>query len=392
MHVVYLIDSLIVGGAERSLAVLAPEYRKRGVQLEVAYLYERDNVWIPAIEAAGVEVVSLAGAGAGGRGRGRAGLVRRVAGFVRARRPDICHTTLFDADVIGRVASIGSGAKVVCSLVNAAYGPEQLANPAVTPWRLRTVQLVDIATARRVRRFHAVSESVAASMASRLKVPRARIDVIPRGRDPEEIGTRTPARRSAARRSLGVGDDTPLLLAVGRHEYQKGFDVLLESFALVHKDRPGARLVVAGREGADSAQLRDRAGRLDLGESVSFLGFRTDIPELLCAADVFVSTSRWEGSPGGVIEAMALETPIVTSDIAPVREVLGDAASVWLVAPPEPEGFATAIGAALDGDVSVRTAAARARFLDRYTIDRVADEMVRFYDRALGARGSSVHG
>ena len=387
MHVVYLIDSLIAGGAERSLAVLAPEYRKRGVQLEVAYLYERDNVWIPAIEAAGVEVVSLAGGG------GRAGLVRRAAGFVRARRPDICHTTLFDADVIGRVASIGSGAKVVCSLVNAAYGPEQLANPAVTPWRLRTVQVVDIVTARRVRRFHAVSESVAASMAGRLKVPRDRIDVIPRGRDPQEIGTRTPARRAAARRSLGIGDDMPLLLAVGRHEYQKGFDVLLESFALVRRDRPGARLVIAGREGADSAPLRDRAGRLDLGESVSFLGFRTDIPELLCAADVFVSTSRWEGSPGGVIEAMALETPIVTSDIAPVREVLGDAAPAWLVAPPRPEGFAAAIGAVLDDDeVSERTAAARARFLDRYTIDRVADEMVRFYDRALGARGSSVHG
>ena len=387
MHVVYLIDSLIAGGAERSLAALAPEYRKRGVQLEVAYLYERDNVWIPAIEAAGVEVVSLAGGG------GRAGLVRRTAGFVRARRPDICHTTLFDADVIGRVASIGTGAKLVCSLVNAAYGPEQLANPAVTPWRLRTVQLVDIVTARRVRRFHAVSESVASSMAGRLKVRRDRIDVIPRGRDPQEIGTRTPARRAAARRSLGVDDDAPLLLAVGRHEYQKGFDVLLDSFALVRRDRPATRLFIAGREGAESAKLRDRAAGLDLGESVVFLGFRSDIPELLCAADVFVSASRWEGSPGGVIEAMALETPIVAGDIAPVREVLGDGAPAWLVAPAEPGGFAVAVGAALDDDeASVRTAAARARFLDRYTIDRVADEMVRFYDRALGGRGSSVHG
>ena len=252
----------------------------------------------------------------------------------RARRPDICHTTLFDADVIGRVASIGSGAKLVCSLVNAAYGPEQLANPAVTPWRLRTVQLVDIVTARRVRRFHAVSESVAASMAGRLKVRRDRIDVIPRGRDPQEIGTRTAARRTAARRSLGVDDDAPLLLAVGRHEYQKGFDVLLDSFAVIRRDRPTARVCsLPAARGAESAKLRDRAAGLDLGESVVFLGFRSDIPELLCAADVFVSASRWEGSPGGVIEAMALETPIVAGDIAPVREVLGDGAPAWLVAP-----------------------------------------------------------
>ena len=272
--------------------------------------------------------------------------------------------------MIGRVASIGSGAKLVCSLVNAAYGPEQLANPAVTPWRLRAVQLVDIATARRVRRFHAVSESVAASMSGRLKVRRDRIDVIPHGRDPHEIGTRTPDRRAAARRSLGVDDDAPLLLAVGRHEYQKGFDVLLDSFALVRKDRPAARLVIAGREGAESAKLRDRAAGLDLGGSVTFLGFRSDIPELLCAADVFVSASRWEGSPGGVIEAMALETPIVASDIAPVREVLGDAAPAWLVAPAAPQGFAAAVGEALDdNEASVRTAVA-ARPLPRPLHDR----------------------
>ena len=57
------------------------------------------------------------------------------------------------------------------------------------------------------------------------------------------------------------------------------------------------------------------------------------------------------------------------------------------------DGFAAAVGEALDdNEASVRTAVARARFLDRYTIDRVADEMVRFYDRALDGRGSSVHG
>ncbi|HET9730958.1 MAG TPA: glycosyltransferase family 1 protein, partial [Acidimicrobiia bacterium] len=72
MRVLYLIDSLIAGGAERSLAALAPEYLARGIDLHVAYLYERDNVWKPAIEAAGANAVSLAGSG------GRVQSIRRA--------------------------------------------------------------------------------------------------------------------------------------------------------------------------------------------------------------------------------------------------------------------------------------------------------------------------
>jgi glycosyltransferase involved in cell wall biosynthesis len=376
VHVVYLIDSLIAGGAERSLAALTPCYLQLGIDLDVAFLYERDNVWRRPIEDAGAEVISLAGSG------GRIGSVLRTAQLLRTLRPDVLHTTLFDADITGRVASLSTRVPVVCSLVNETYGPDQLRDLRLSPVKVRAAQFIDATTAHRVRRFHAVSNSVADTMARRLRIPRERIDVVPRGRNPHDLGTRTDERRRATRESLNVDNDTLLALSVGRHEFQKGFDVLLRAFHDVRRERK-AVLLIAGRDGTETFALRTLADELDLSTSVSFLGFRRDVADLMCAADVFVSSSRWEGSPGSVIEAMALETPIVASDIAAVSEVLGDGGT--LVPVGDQRALAEAI-ARVDADPDTTTGMARAarqRFLDRFTVERVADAMSAFYRRAV---------
>jgi glycosyltransferase involved in cell wall biosynthesis len=371
MRVFYLIDSLVGGGAEQSLAALAPHYRALGIDLDVAYLHERDGVR-GALEGAGARVYPPS------RGEHLPGAVRRARQLLRARRPDVVHTTLYEADVAGRIAGALARVPVVTSLVNTNYGPEHFANPGIAAWRLRAAQLVDVATARRVVRFHAVSSSVADDMAPRLHVPRERIDVVPRGREPGALGTRTFGRRDAARAALGIARDEPLVVAVGRQEHQKGFDVLLDAFVTVRRAKPAARLVVAGREGNATHALRTDA------PGVEFLGHRDDVADLLCAADVFAFPSRWEGMPGGVIEAMALEAPIVASDIVPVREVLGDPAPARLVPPDDAAQLAAAILATIDDpQANERAAAARARFLERFTIERVAAEMLRFYERAL---------
>lgn len=384
MHVLYLIDSLIAGGAEQSLALLAPQYTRRGVALDVAYLYERDNVWRSAIEDAGARVFSLAGE------HGMPGAVIRARRLLGERRPDVLHTTLFDADIVGRCAALFTRTPVVTSLVNEAYGAEQQRNPSLRPWKLRAAQLADAVTARRVTRFHAVSTNVARVMAERLHVPASRIDVIPRGRDQSELGERDDARRAETRAALGVGEGDELVLALGRHEYQKGFDVLIAAFAELRRTRPRVRLAVAGREGNVSAALEAAVIAGDGADAVEFLGFRADVPALLCAADVFVSASRWEGSPGSVIEAMALETPIVATDIPAVREVLGLGDTAVLAPVDDAPALARAIASALDDPESrTRAVAARARFLECFTVDRVAERMISFYERATrgGAGG-----
>jgi glycosyltransferase involved in cell wall biosynthesis len=382
VRVLYLIDSLAAGGAERSLAALAPAYRERGVDLTVAYLHERPGVR-GELEAAGATVRSLAG------GTGPGGAVWRTCRLVAADRPDLVHTTLFEADLVGRTAAWLTRVPVVSSLVNAAYGGEQAHAPGLRRWKLRAAQALDATTARRVVRFHAISDHVAETMAQRLGVPRGRIDVVPRGRDAASLGTRAPDRRDAARAALGLSPGAPMVLAAARHEHQKGLDVLLEAFPAVLERVPGARLVIAGRAGNQTSRLERTAERLRLGSRVSFLGARGDVPELLCAADLFVVPSRWEGLGSVLLEAMALEAPIVASDLPAVREVVTDEVTALLVPPDRPDALATVVAATLADPAAAvnRARRARRRFLEWYGIDRVADEMLRFYRHALAGAG-----
>ena len=379
MRVLYLIDSLTEGGAERSLAALAPGLVRAGVKLDVAFLHERPGVG-PELEAAGARLWSLEGRG------GAAGALARARRLRRRLKPDIVHTTLFEADITGRLACVGvRNVKVVGSIVNAAYGPEQLANPALARWKVRATQLLDAATARRVDRFHAVSQTVADVMAERLHVSHDRIDIVRRGRDAEQLGIRTAARRDAARAGLGVDGDSKVILAVGRQEYQKGFDVLVRALAIIARDRHDVRVVVAGRRGGASDSLAGLAHDLGVDGAITMLGARDDVPELMCAADVLAFPSRWEGMPGTVVEAMALELPIVASRIAMVREVVGDGGAARLVPPEDPPALARAIEAALDDDtVAEQTALLRARFLECHTLARAVNGMVGFYERVLG--------
>ena len=161
--------------------------------------------------------------------------------------------------------------------------------------------------------------------------------------------------------------------------------MLLEALPAVLTTFPEARVVIAGRAGGATPVLKRLVARLDLDRHVRFLGARPDVPELLCAADLMVLPSRWEGLGGTLLEAMALETPIVASDIAPIREVVTDDESATLVRPEDPVSLSHALIAAMkDRDRSARLAGrARERFLESFTIDGIAGRMRGFYERAL---------
>jgi glycosyltransferase involved in cell wall biosynthesis len=379
MHVLQVIDGIgASGGAERSLASMASWYTARGVTLDVVYLAPRTGLQAE-IEGAGARLFSLVGRG------GLLGWTWRLRRLVLERRPDLVHTTLFDSDVAGRVAGALSRVPVVSSLVNVPYGHEHIHDPSLSSWKVRAARGLDRATARIVTRFHAISVHVADVMSLRLRIPRDRIDVVPRGRDPEKLGVRTPERRAAARARLGIDAADPVLLMAARHEYQKGVDVLLEALPLTLRAVPRTCLLIAGRSGKLSARLEATTRRLGLERNVRLLGTRSDVPDLMCAADVFVVSSRWEGFGGALLEAMALETPIVASDIPPVREVLGDERAGVMVPVGDPESLAKGVVATINNPEQAAEAArhARRRFLSEFTSDIVADRMIGFYEKAL---------
>lgn len=375
MRVLTLIDSLAVGGAERSLAMMTPELVARGVDVHVAYLVDREGVG-PELEAGGATVHSLAGP----RGRFRA--IGRTMRLIRELRPDVLHTTLFEADIVGRVAGRLSGVPTISSFVTESYGPEHYNNPEYSPIKVRGAHWVDVFTARLVTRFHAVSASAADVMSSRLRVSRHKIDVIHRGRDPKRIGVRSAERRNMARKSLGVDDDTPLILAVGRHYHFKGLDLVVHAMKDVLEVIPNCQLVIAGREGPATPELLAIAEADGTTDHLTIAGYRSDVADIMCAADVFVLPSRAEGSPGVLIEAMALEVPTVASDIPSVRELVDtDCDVVVLAAFESPKEIADGIVELIQNPdrVAELTAAARERYLSRYTMSAIADETLELY-------------
>ena len=115
---------------------MAPAYVRRGVELDVAYLVDRPGVH-GDLEAAGARLFSLDGAG------GRAGWAWRAERLIAALRPDLVHTTLFEADVAGRIGAGVAGVPVVSSLVNVAYGADHAATPGVRRWKVHGAKLVD---------------------------------------------------------------------------------------------------------------------------------------------------------------------------------------------------------------------------------------------------------
>ena len=382
MRVLTLIDSLAVGGAERSLAALAPPLVARGLEMHVAFLLDRPGVESD-LRNAGVTLHSLAGTG------GRLGSLRRAVRLIGQIEPTLVHTTLFEADLAGRTAGWLRRVPVVSSVVSEPYGPEHIHNPEYRPWKVQGAHVADATTARFVTRFHSVSSNAADVMAKRLRIDRGKIDVIPRGRDPEQLGERSDRRRRAARSSIGVTETEQLVLAVGRQFHVKGFDVLIEAFATVAEQIPDARLVVVGREGPATSDLKRLIAARGLDGSVTLPGFRSDVPDLICAADIFAFPSRSEGSPGVLLEAMALRAPIVASDIPSVLEVAGSGEPTMVTtALGSPREMAGAIVQLLQDHKRANeiVGAAHARFLDSYTIESVAEATMEFYRRTVSDR------
>ncbi|MFD0573658.1 glycosyltransferase family 4 protein [Kitasatospora gansuensis] len=376
MHVLYVIDSVSrIGGAEQGLVAMAPQLVRSGVQLDVAYLRHSPGGFQAELTRAGATVF---GVHAGSR-VGELAALRRL---VRRRRPDLVHTTLYESDVLGRSAALASGVPVVSSLVNSAYGPEHLHARGLNPWKVRAAQAVDAATAQGTRRFHALTKHVAEVMARRLHVSPDRIDVVPRGRDPELLGSVTPERRAAVRAGLELAADTPVVLAAARQQYQKGLDVLLEAWPKVRADLPDAVLLLVGSPGAETPGLQKLA---DQAGNVRFLGPRSDVFDLMAASDAFAVPSRWEGLGSAAMEAMGVGVPLVCADVAALRETVGSEDYARLVPPERPGELAAALLETL-GDPSaaaLRVKAARARFLTRFTLHHVSGQMVEFYERSL---------
>lgn len=376
---VLLINSLAPGGAERSLVELLKPLADSGVSPVLLCLARSEIGFEREVAEGGFDLRFVAATTLPGR-------AREVRSVLRAEKPRLLHTTLFDSDIVGRLASVGTGVPVLTTLANTTYDPARIAADAnLSQGKVKVVRAIDAVTARGLTdHFHAVSEAVKESAVSHLGINPDKVTVVRRGRDPARLGRRTAERRRQARDQLGVGPDVRLVLTVGRHEFQKGQVYLIEAFAAASERQPSALLLVAGREGNATEVLHQTARECGVADRVQFLGHRADVGDLMTAADVFAFPSLWEGLGGVLIEALALEVPIISSDLAATREVVGeDGSSGVLVAPGDVDALASAIESLLDDPELRRHAVAqsRKRFESQFLLADRSGEMIQLMSR-----------
>jgi glycosyltransferase involved in cell wall biosynthesis len=379
LKILFVIDGLGMGGAERSLAEMLPGLTQAGIKSTVAFFYRHQESLEAHLRAQGADLCFLP----------EQGLIPRVAALrrlIRTERPDVIHTTLFASDILGRLASIGREAPVVSSLISTPYDPIRLQNPDINAVKLWAVRMLDALTGRYLTtHFHAVSETVKRVAIEALGIPSERITVIERGRS-GRFGRPSFERRVEARQKLGLKDSDEVIVNVGRQGYEKGQRYLLEAMEEVARSRPGALLLVAGPSGRQSEILEGIRQRTALSGRVRLLGHREDIPDLLAGADLFVFPSLYEGAAGALLEAMALGLPIVASRIPAIEEVVEEGRNALLVERASVAPLAKAIVDLLADRERARTFGRRSReiFEERFTLERCTTRMVEFYRRLAG--------
>lgn len=200
------------------------------------------------------------------------------------------------------------------------------------------------------------------------------------------VTTLPPADPELMRRKLGLPREARLIAAIGGLERRKGFDLLLEALS---RQTAHVHLAVAGA-GPEATALALRADTLGIANRVHWLGQRDDVAPLLAAADVFALSSRNEGTPVALLEAMMVDGPLlVATDVGGVAEVLGSrqgrGPAGWIVPPDDAAGLAAALAAALEAARTDSTDAKRRRAEARYRIEQwfTVDAMVDRYERVL---------
>lgn len=366
MRIAQVSHSLDCGGSMALMAALSCNLAKCGHEVDVVCMDRRSGsaheaLWIERLGQRGIAVHFL------GRKPERAGTLAaaKLWWMVQRRRYHVLHSHLPMPDAMGglvRRLSIHPFLHVVT--VHNTYEPRSRALEALASGA------------------HVVycSESVR----NRNPLPGISSTIISNGII--ETDSRNPhLSRRTIRQELGLHAATKIVIWVGRLCPQKNFAATIQALAVLktRNSIPDLHCLVCG-DGPERAELEDRVRDLGLEGMVHFMGARTDMPVLLQASDAFLSTSRHEGMPLSVLEALSAGLPCVLSDIPEHHELAGPMPFCVFVSY-APESIAAALEATLhaasDPHLIRRQ---RAMLLEKHSIEKCADSYQRHYEACCG--------
>lgn len=333
----------------------------------------REGILLDRARAGGVEVVVVPELVPQISPHDDGAALRRILGVVHGRRPDIVHTHSAKAGALGRLAAHRAGVGLIVHTLHGFPFHE---------FQGRAPHAAYISIERRLSRITDAYLAVGTGVA---------VEALRRGlARPEQLHTVgpvvdeatvvvDPTTRARARSLLGISDTAQVVGTVGRLDYQKAPEDLLQAVARM---RTPALLVWVG-DGELARRTAYDVRRLGLGSRVRLLGNRDDVGDLLPAFDVFALASRYEGLPCVVVEAQQCGIPVVATAVNAVPDVVIPGDTGLLVPPARPDLLAAALDHALDhpDEAHAWTVRARQHLGDRYDARTAGDVLDHVYSQ-----------
>ncbi|MFH1643883.1 MAG: glycosyltransferase [bacterium] len=316
MKIVHLITSLKIGGAESFLVYLLEKMINDGNEHIVIYFYDGPNV--EKIKKLGFKVFKVSG---------RFKLYDpwfyfRLKNLIKKLKPDLIHSSLWSANIFGRVIAKKLNISIVCDLHNDPKFNGKIRN------------LLESATIKIPKKFIAVSGFVGKTFQSYYPSQKDKITVIPNGIDYKNLHGKVKQNR-LQKRDLGFGQNDFVIGSIGRLEPIKSFDVLIKVFALLVNPPQAVcvnniKLCIVG-DGTEKEKLIQLTKDLQIDDKVFFVGQRSDAYCFYEIFDCFAMSSQTEGLSISLLEALCFGLPVITTHQNLKHEVISDGKHGFLI-------------------------------------------------------------
>jgi len=368
-RILYTVNRMDVGGSQTHLLQVLRLLDRERFEPLLCCLTGKGAL----LETARATGVTVASAGLGGLKSPTAlAALGRLTRFIRRERIDVVHNYLLRANVVGTLAARAARVPLVLTSKRGCHERRglELAGARLSNW------LADCITtnANAVRSFVHDNEGC----------PLEKMVVIPSGIDTDHFA---PLAAADYKTRLGVPADAPVVGVVTRLRVRKGVEEFLAAMAQVRRRHPTARAVIVGEVTLD-ADLQRLVAEQGLGDHLHVLGRRADMPEVLSAFDLFVLSSHDEGMSNAILEAMAMQQPVVATDVGGTGEVIQEGVTGHLVPPRDVDALAAAIARGLDDPARARAMGVRGRavVVERFSARAMVRQMEALYTR-LSAGG-----
>lgn len=310
-NVFFLSTSLNTGGTEKFILTLVRNLKTK-YEFKIGYLKEKGAVGGLLETEHGLTVQKF-------------GSPWAVKKYLIANKISLIHTFLYRANILGRFAGKMAGTPVVIST-----------QQAIDAWKKPYHAWLDGYTSGWCDSIIANSQAAKDILITRDGVKDSKITIVYNGLNVNNFVTERS--RDSILKDLGIEGNKPIILSTIRLHKEKGADLLPEIIARTKK----GILLIAG-DGPERKSMELRTQQLNLQKRIIFLGWRSNISELLSVAAVLLMPSREESFPQSILEAMALKVPVIASDVGGVKELVINGKTGILVQPEDIHAFADAV-------------------------------------------------